>query len=83
MGDRKGDGARKGVLERLGVSVSNLQRRLSTDLVCSSRYERIDELVWVKTNQLQGLIRTGSYLPLLSALPRTDPTLSQDEPATG
>lgn len=22
-------------------------------------YERIDEMVWVKTNQLQGLIRTG------------------------
>lgn len=23
------------------------------------RYDRIDELVWVKMNQLQGLIRTG------------------------
>lgn len=25
-------------------------------------YERIDEMVWVKTNQLQGLIRTGQSL---------------------
>lgn len=25
-------------------------------------YERIDEIVWVKTNQLQGLIRTGRFL---------------------
>jgi len=24
-----------------------------------SRYERIDELIWVKTNQLQRIIRTG------------------------
>ena len=35
------------------------------------RYERIDELVWIKTNQLQGLIRTGA--PLLSPLRRTLP----------
>lgn len=27
-----------------------------------NRYERIDELVWIKTNQLQGLIRTGTLL---------------------
>jgi len=26
---------------------------------CLSRYERVDELIWVKTNQLQRIIRTG------------------------
>jgi hypothetical protein len=31
----------------------------SSELTPCPRYERIDELVWVKTNQLQGLIRTG------------------------
>ena len=25
-------------------------------------YERVDELIWVKTNQLQRIIRTGMYL---------------------
>lgn len=25
----------------------------------ASRYERVDELIWVKTNQLQRIIRTG------------------------
>jgi hypothetical protein len=39
------------------------------------RYERIEEIVWVKTNQLQRLIRTGRtghYLSqfLLSLLPK-------------
>ena len=24
-------------------------------------YERVDELIWVKTNQLQRIIRTGMY----------------------
>jgi len=27
--------------------------------VNASRYERVDELIWVKTNQLQRIIRTG------------------------
>ena len=26
---------------------------------CAVRYERVDELIWVKTNQLQRIIRTG------------------------
>lgn len=25
-------------------------------------YERVDELIWVKTNQLQRIIRTGMYV---------------------
>lgn len=24
-------------------------------------YERVDEIIWVKTNQLQRIIRTGKY----------------------
>lgn len=27
--------------------------------ICTHRYDRADELVWIKTNQLQRLIRTG------------------------
>lgn len=42
------------------------------------RYERIDEIVWIKTNQLGGLVRTGelvfvlcflSFFPSLYILP--------------
>ena len=33
-------------------------------------YERVDELIWVKTNQLQRIIRTGRFLSgLIFALP--------------
>jgi hypothetical protein len=28
-------------------------------LIDCTRYERVDELIWVKTNQLQRIIRTG------------------------
>jgi hypothetical protein len=64
MGNRSRDGAGEGVSCRVGVSARLRRRRRrrpgTHDFACA-RYERIDELVWVKTNQLQGLIRTGEW----------------------
>ncbi|GAA5985057.1 hypothetical protein JCM10908_002504 [Rhodotorula pacifica] len=39
--------------------VTGRAMELGRDCLKAWGYERIDELVWVKTNQLQGLIRTG------------------------
>ncbi|ORY77609.1 MT-A70-domain-containing protein [Leucosporidium creatinivorum] len=39
--------------------VTGRAMELGRDCLAAWGYERIDELVWVKTNQLQGLIRTG------------------------
>jgi len=39
--------------------VTGRAMELGRDCLTAWGYERIDELVWVKTNQLQGLIRTG------------------------
>ncbi|SDA02934.1 BZ3500_MvSof-1268-A1-R1_Chr11-1g03224 [Microbotryum saponariae] len=39
--------------------VTGRAMELGRDCLDAWGYERIDELVWVKTNQLQGLIRTG------------------------
>ena len=44
-------------------------------------YDRVDELIWVKTNQLQRIIRTGlkslkeKRLKIIRANPRPDRTL--------
>ncbi|CEQ42360.1 SPOSA6832_04157, partial [Sporobolomyces salmonicolor] len=39
--------------------VTGRAMELGRECLAAWGYERIDELVWVKTNQLQGLIRTG------------------------
>lgn len=39
--------------------VTGRAMELGRDCLAAWGYERIDELIWVKTNQLQGLIRTG------------------------
>ena len=31
-------------------------------------YERVDELIWVKTNQLQRIIRTGILLKIIGSI---------------
>lgn len=64
----QGHGAGQGVSQPVGVNISchwlplHLWLRIylvdyGIFLLCS--YERVDEIIWVKTNQLQRIIRTG------------------------
>ena len=37
----------------------SIYNNIFTEITFVDRYERVDELIWVKTNQLQRIIRTG------------------------
>lgn len=43
----------------LALWVTGRAMELGRELLALWGYQRVDELVWVKTNQLQRLIRTG------------------------
>ena len=45
------------------VCAAGLEIYLMSAAGMTHRYERIEEIVWIKTSQLQRLIRTGHFLP--------------------
>lgn len=61
---------------RVLVSLSRSRCHHETDRRTIHRYERIEEIVWIKINQLQRLIRTGRTGHYLSA-----PSLSPSQSA--
>ncbi|KAK2508482.1 hypothetical protein MC885_002123 [Smutsia gigantea] len=56
-----GHGVGQGVSEPLGMVLPlNCDSQVkAVVLSCAHSYERVDEIIWVKTNQLQRIIRTG------------------------